>query len=169
MIFGKEITLPVEAFSPETPDEQEFNAPEYVKNIREQLQQSHSTAMINLNKALDHEQKSYLNRLRPNKYKLKEPVWYWLPTFKRGECPKILSFWTGPYFIVEIISDVVYRVQSSAKSKARIVHHNQLKPCYHINNLDVSWLNNCIAKYNKVESIPALPNEFANCTTYTEH
>ena len=149
MVFGKEIALPIEAYTPNAPSDKEFNAPEFVKSIKERLKQSHSIAMINLQKAMDHEQKSYLNRLKPNKYKLKDVVWYWQPTFKKGECPKILSFWTGPYFIIEVISDVVYRIQQSARGKSSIVHHNQLKPCHARDTLDTSWMKNCRARYSK--------------------
>ena len=34
MVFGKEIALPIEAYTPNAPSDKEFNAPEFVKNIK---------------------------------------------------------------------------------------------------------------------------------------
>ena len=149
MVFGKKIALPLEAFTPKTPNDKEFNAPEFVQQIRRNLRKSHEIAMINLQKAFDYEQKSYLNRLKPNQYKLKDSVMYWQPTFKRGECPKLLSFWQGPFYVVEILSDVVYRIQKDAKCKSRIVHHNQIKPYFSREEVNNIWLDHIVSKYAK--------------------
>ena len=130
MLYGKEIKLPLEAYAPETPDSQEFKAPEYVEHIQNLLKKSHAIAMENLERAVEYQQRSYLNRLKPHAYHLKEAVWYWRPVFKKGQCPKLMSFWIGPFFIVEILSDVVYRIQRNARCNSQIVHHNQIKPCY---------------------------------------
>ena len=148
LIFGREVTLPVEAFAPSTPDEQGFESiPEYVLHVKEMLQKSHSAAMVHLQRAVEYQERSYLNRLKPHAYKLKDAVWYWRPVFKKGQKPKLLSFWVGPYFIVEILSDVVYRVQKSARTASLVVHHNHLKPCYFREQQDIGWLDGCIARY----------------------
>lgn len=161
MMFGCEIRLPVEAFTPETPNDKAFQGPEYVSYIQEMLRNSHEIAMRNLQKAVVYQQRSYLNRLRPHQYSLKDLVWYWRPVFKKGQCPKLLSFWTGPFFVVEVLSDVVYRIQRTSRCTSKIVHHNQIKPCFTREKLDDNWVETCIRKYktksNVACSLPTPP------------
>ena len=148
MLYGKEITLPLEAFIPD-PNKRHFNAPEYIRYIRDLLQHSHEIARENLQKAVEYQNRSYLNRLKYNCYSLRDAVWYWQPVFKKGQCPKLLSFWSGPYYIVEVLSDVVFRIQQTAKCKSKVVHYNHLKPCYLREKEPLPWLDNCIEKYAK--------------------
>ena len=158
MLFGTEIRLPLDAYAPESPDNQEFNAPEYVDHVREMLRNSHDIARGHLEKAVEYQQRSYLNRLRPHAYQLKEPIWYWNPVFKKGQSPKLLSFWTGPFYIVEVISDVVYRIQKNARCTTRVVHHNQIKPCFFREEQENQWLDNSIEKFSKKEKKAILPD-----------
>ena len=39
------------------------------------------------------------------------------------DCP-----WEGPYLVISVLSDVVYRIQKSRKAKPKVVHSNRLKP-----------------------------------------
>ena len=146
MVFGKNNVFPLEAFAPDFPDKQEYTAPEFITQIQKSMRKSHQVAMENLQKAVTYQEKSYLNRLKTSPYQLKDPVWYWRPVIKKGECPKLMSFWTGPYFITEILSDVVFRIQKSAKCKSLVVHHNHLKHCHFREEPDTKWLDNAIKK-----------------------
>ena len=149
MLYGKEIRLPLEAYAPETPNDREFQAPEYVEHIQTMLRKSHGIAMDHLERAVEYQQRSYLNRLKSHAYQLKDPVWYWRPVFKKGQSPKLMSFWIGPFFVVEVLSDVVYRIQRNARCTSQIVHHNQMKPCFFREERDNTWLDTCINKYKR--------------------
>ena len=60
-----------------------------------------------------------------------------------------MSFWIGPFFVVEVLSDVVYRIQRNARCTSQIVHHNQMKPCFFREERDNTWLDTCIVKYKR--------------------
>ena len=53
----------------------------------------------------------------------------WCAARKRGMslCPKLMFKWTGPYMVMNRLSDVVYRIQQSAKCKPKVVHLDRLK------------------------------------------
>ena len=153
LLLGRETSLPIEAFAPDTPDEPKFTAPDYVEHVRDMLKKSHGAAMEHLQKAIRYQERSYLNRLKVHRYQLRDAVWYWRPVFKKGQCPKILSFWTGPYFVVEVKTDVVYRIQSTSKSKALVVHHNHLKPAYFRDKVQNDWIESVVAKYRERKSL----------------
>lgn len=151
LVFGREILMPYEAVTPREKGLYEMTPEEYVVKLKDYLANSHEIARENLQKTFEYRKKSYLSRLKSHKYQLKDAVYYWNPVIKRGQCKKLLSLWRGPYFVVQIISDVVYRVQESARTSSRIVHHNQIKPAYFRKNEfpDTSWLDHCIQKYSK--------------------
>ena len=50
------------------------------------------------------------------------------PKRKKGHCPKFSKPWEGPYLVIKKLSDVVYRIQKSEKSKPKVVHFDRLKP-----------------------------------------
>ena len=49
------------------------------------------------------------------------------PTFKKGETRKINSFHRGPYVIVEIINNLIFKVEDKKTKKAIKVHYDRLK------------------------------------------
>lgn len=44
--------------------------------------------------------------------------------------------WEGPYTVLEKLNDVIFKIQKNKHSKAKIVHHDRLKPytCTSTNN-----------------------------------
>lgn len=141
MLFGENVVLPIQAFTPDTPDKKEMNVPEFSLYIHKQLKYVHEKAYRFLQRAAEYQKKGYLSKLNHNLYQVTDSVWYWLPVCKKNQSPKLSSFWDGPYYIVAVYSDVLYRIQKSAKHKSRVVHHNQLKPCYLREQPDVSWVD----------------------------
>ena len=92
-----------------------------------------------MNMKVEYQQQSYLNRLKSHAYQLNDPVWYWRPVFKKGQSPKLLSFWIGPFFVVDVLSGVVYRIQRNARCNSQIVNHNQMKPCFFREERENTW------------------------------
>jgi hypothetical protein len=155
MLFGRENVLPLQAFT-ETSDFHEYSVPEYLLKIHKQLQVAHEEAFFHLQKASEYHKRGYLNKVRPHEYKIKDLVWYWLPICKRGETPKLSSFWDGPYVVIHVCSDVLYCIQKSSKHHSRIVHHNQLKPCYLREEFDTNWVDKACENFlsNNKKSVP---------------
>ena len=162
LVFGREILMPYEAVTPREKGFYEMSPDEYVVKLKDYLSNAHEIARENLQKTFEYRKKSYLSRLQTHKYNLKDAVYYWNPVIKRGQCKKLLSLWKGPHYVVQIISDVVYRIQETAKSSSKIVHHNQMKPAYfrESETPDVSWIDHCIQKYSapKETNIPIIDN-----------
>ena len=49
------------------------------------------------------------------------------PTVKKGETRKINSFYRGPYIIVEIINNLIFKVEDKKTKKAIKVHYDRLQ------------------------------------------
>ena len=54
---------------------------------------------------------------------------------------KFGSGWTGPYLVTNKLSDLVYQIQASKRSKSKVVHLDHLKPYYTNDDENlVNWL-----------------------------
>ncbi|XP_077491851.1 uncharacterized protein LOC144102459 [Amblyomma americanum] len=84
---------------------------------------------------LDSQQRSkhrYDIRHQPISYDPGDRVWLWTPLRKRGLCQKLLSHYTGPFVVLERISDLNYAVSRLTDSgrcsrKIHVVHIARLK------------------------------------------
>ena len=63
-------------------------------------------------------------------YKRGDFVWLFCQQKYKGLCPKLQKAWAGPYLVVHKLSDALYRVQKSPRTKPKVVHFNRLKLCH---------------------------------------
>ena len=62
-------------------------------------------------------------------YKKGDYVWLHCPAVPKGCSRKLHRPWQGPFIVVKLIGDVVYRIQLLSNSRQRrVVHYNRLKP-----------------------------------------
>ncbi|KAL5019435.1 hypothetical protein ScPMuIL_003480, partial [Solemya velum] len=50
--------------------------------------------------------------------------------YTKGLSPKLTRFWTGPFDIIQKLSDVNYVISQPDSRKKQVVHFNRLKPCF---------------------------------------
>lgn len=77
----------------------------------------------------------------------------------KDKVKKFLSSCEGPYFIVGLLDDLVYRIQKSQRSKVKVVHHDKLKPYYSRTALDNSWVFQSADAWSPVEAPPPALDE----------
>ncbi|UYV79908.1 K02A2.6-like [Cordylochernes scorpioides] len=68
----------------------------------------------------------YVNNLRSILSETHELYGCFIQKEKKGLLPKLMPVWEGPYKIIKRINDLVYRIQRSSKSKAKVVHLGRL-------------------------------------------
>ena len=132
MLFGREIQLPIDLLLGCPPDEaiqDDCNVP-YVIALRDQLQNVHEIARDNMSEASQRQKRDYDHRKNFKAYETGSSVYLFEPVRKKGVSPKLDSSWTGPWLVVDKISDLVYKIQKSPNSKAKFVHHDRLKPSF---------------------------------------
>ena len=61
-------------------------------------------------------------RVRERRFAVGDWVWYWYPRKRARRSPKWSRFYTGPYLIVAVLNNLVYKIQSSKKSQPKVVH-----------------------------------------------
>ena len=127
MMLGRDLRLPVDLIYGRPEEECPSLATEYVESLQDRLEQVHSFARPRMQMQSDR-MKAYYDLLQPAARSLKEgaAVWLYNPQRKKGRSPKLQRAWEGPYIIVKVINDLVFRIQRTPRTKPKVVHRNRL-------------------------------------------
>ena len=130
MVFGEEIVLPVDLATEKVNAEQSTipkNQAEYVRELQRSLNEMYDIVRDVTNK-LSFRQKRYYDRnVRSTNYDVGDLVRRSQPKVMIGTKSKLARKWTGPWIIMQRLSDVLYKIQVSRRSKPVIVHSDNLK------------------------------------------
>lgn len=142
MLFGREITEPIDLVAGLPPNDSVSSQPDYVIKLREQLELSHRLTREVLGKASERAKRQYDKNICQTKYPVGAAVWHLVKGTKRvrHKVRKFLPSYEGPYFIVGQLDDLVYQIQKGPRTKIKVVHHDKLKPFHSRTPLDNSWV-----------------------------
>lgn len=127
LMFGRELSLPVDVMFGQPPN-QKKSVIDYVAKLREDLDKAYEEVRMQL-EVEQRRQKDYYDReVRPQRFKAGDRVWLFVPAIKKGCAKKLCRPWKGPFKVVELVTDVLARIQTTA-NKTAVVHFNRLKPC----------------------------------------
>ena len=143
MLFGRETTEPIDLVAGQPPDCHNVTTPpQYVVQLRERLEHSHKLAREALGKSTERAKRQYDKNICQVQYQVGDAVWYLIKGTKRvkNKVRKFLPSYEGPYFVVGVLDDLVYRIQKSPRAKAKVVHHDKLKPYHPRTPLENSWV-----------------------------
>ena len=127
MMFGREITLPVDLVLGIPEEENRMFSTQYAYELMDSLKFIHEFARNRL-KISGHTMKKYYDhKIQHNTYNVGTPVWLYNPKQKQGLSRKLQGEWIGPFIVTHKLNDVIYRIQLSQKSKPKVVHHDKLK------------------------------------------
>ena len=129
LLFGHEVRLPVDIMFGRQPDHQP-EVSEYVRNLRDTLEDVHENAREHLRTAQKRQKDHYDQRIAGEQIEIGDRVFLHEPAVKKGQSKKLHSPWQGPYIVVTRIGDVTYRIQAEDNPRKRkVVHFNRLKRC----------------------------------------
>ena len=100
----------------------------HVTDLRNTLYEIHNMAREKMLLANDRQKKAYDLRQNFRGYNIGETVCLHNPARKVCSSKKLHCPWTGPFLVVERISDLVYKIQKSPGDATKCVHHDRLKP-----------------------------------------
>jgi len=133
LMFGQEIMCPIDLMYGPPPDREEVECPiEYVEWLQSAMQTTFEFAHKNLSRAAKRQKSVYDTESAKRHFMVGSSVWrYYPPT--AGQ--KLGLGWTGPYLIVDKLSDLVYSIQRDPESRVINVHKDHLKAYLGDNNL----------------------------------
>jgi len=147
MVYGREITLPVDLMYGLPPDNEIICANEYVQWVKTELRKAFESAGKEL-KIAARRQKQYFDRkAKDRQFTLGSWVWrYYSP---QGHMP-LQSGWTGPYRLIRQVNEVTYDMQATPSGNMVRVHVADLAPCRSID---------CIPEWVEKDDNPATSSQ----------
>ena len=133
MLFGREARIPVDILVEEIPSTAETttNVPTYVQKTKAKLQRAHEIARTKNTEEMRRYKDYYDSRVSGQPYHVGDKVWLYQPTARKGISKKLGRPWEGPYTVVKVISEAIYRIKKNGTGRKRVVaHFNRLKPCF---------------------------------------
>ncbi|CAI5674954.1 unnamed protein product [Oreochromis niloticus] len=162
MLLGREITEPIDLVvglpADETPG---CTVPQYVVQLRERLELSHQLAREALGKSVERAKRQYDKNICQVQYQVGAAVWHLIKGTKRvrHKVRKFLPSYEGPYFVVGLLDDLVYCIKKGPRAKAKVVHHDRLKPYHSRAPLDNSWVFQDSDQAAPIEVLPPALDE----------
>ena len=126
--LNRELRLPLDMVNGPSPDQLRLSPVEYVNELRDEMFKVYEFAQQNIESTSAKVQRRWNSRCRPGTYKVGDHIM--LKRFSFGKGPKkFKDKWQGPYLVVSVVNDVMYRIQvnDKAKSKYQIVHFDRMK------------------------------------------
>lgn len=116
LMFGWRVRMPIDIMYG-TPDSDSAisNLPRYVANFRSNLITAYQNVREHMGHQLDCQKEFYDRKIHGQPFQPGDLVWLHSQHVKRGQAKKLHCPWTGPYRVVNRLSDAVYRIQHTQK------------------------------------------------------
>ena len=109
-MFGREAQLPLDIIYGKPINHDESVDSGIIRSLRDRLETIYDHMRTNQRQAVERQSKQYDMPIR--KFEVGDKVWLFTPTIKKTKGSKLTIFWTGPWIVIEKISDVVYAVKT---------------------------------------------------------
>ena len=126
VMLGRELRGPLELILPRPKSEDPTEVTDYAIRLREILEEVHQKVRDHLQSSGSDMKRRYDRQADKNSFRPGDAVWLYNPRVKRNTSPKLARPWEGPYRVMDKLTDVVYRVQQSPRSKPRVVNRYRL-------------------------------------------
>ena len=141
--LGRLLNLPLDVMVAPHPEMHYTYASDCVRGTEKRIQDTFRTIRDRLGKTAKRNKRYYDRKHHLNCYRRGDLVLIKTSVRTVGKSPKIQDRYEGPFVVVDKLSDVSYRVQAGPNKRAKIIHHDILKPYaprYPEEN-DTSWLD----------------------------
>ena len=128
LMFGREAELPIDLVYGRPKNVRNPSEPVFAAELRDRFEAIHQIARKSLGKAAIHQKRGYDVNARGSPLDVGTKVWVLTIKKRLGVSEKLIRPWEGPYTILEVLADRVYKVQRNPGSRTRVVHRDHLIP-----------------------------------------
>ncbi|KAK3099399.1 hypothetical protein FSP39_003829 [Pinctada imbricata] len=128
LMLGREISCPLDLMVGLPPEIDNFNISchvEYYEWLKESMNKAFDRVHENLKQAAVKQKKYYDIGLKVRQYEVGEFIWRWYPPLANI---KLGLGWTGPFKVIEKLTDYTYKVQKGPNDRLIIMHVDHMKP-----------------------------------------
>lgn len=129
LMFGREAKLPIDLMYG-TGNNNNMTTKEYATQLKKGLEEAYSCAREKLAASHERRKEHYDKRVHGQPFAAGDLVWLHSTVVPPGQSKKLHHPWTGPYKILEKISDSDYKIKGlRGRKQCHIVHFDRLKRC----------------------------------------
>ncbi|CAG2249674.1 unnamed protein product [Mytilus edulis] len=114
-----------------------LNEHSFVAKIKEELEKAHEIGCEKLKRTAIRQKDYYDRNVKEINYANGDLVRRWQPQVVKGGKKKLYRNWTGPWVIIEKLTDVLFKIKHSKNSPNVVVHADNLKKYTGVKS--VSW------------------------------
>ena len=128
LMFGRQVRLPIDiVYGTKV---RQAPASEYASLTKQALEEAYGLVRKKLQTAHEIRKAYYDKKVHGKSFAEGDLVWLFSPAVPRGQSKKIHHPWSGPYRIIEKMSECDYKIKKlTGRKTVRVVHFNRLKLC----------------------------------------
>ena len=137
LMFGRELRVPVDLVMERPPDAESGTSSKFASQLQAILRDVQRDARSRLQKTAARMKARYDRQADEAGFRPGDAVWLHNTRVKTGCSSKLSRPWEGPYKVMARITDQVYRIQMSPRSKPKVV--NRFRLWKYAGRLDPDW------------------------------
>ncbi len=130
LMVGREVYLPIDVTVPKDPKTQYASTDVYVDRLEDDIRIAFEIVRERLGKAAILAKKYYDRKSHLIRYKIGDVVLIKNNRREKGTGKLTNRYSDETFFVIDCLSDVNFRVAESKTSRAKVVHHDRMKPFY---------------------------------------
>ena len=141
LMFGRENAAPLDVIFDRPAEEKEYSESydEFAERKVEIMRQAYQLVRDHLGVSAERAKHYYDLRVRPNRFRPGQWVYYYCPRRFPRRSPKWQRMYTGPFLVVQVMGPVNVKLQSTQRSQPFVSHIDKLKLC--LGPHPDGWLN----------------------------
>ena len=126
-MFGREVAVPIDILAEGVPSSPiNLTVSEYVEWVRSAMEKAFAFAKEKMKLSVRRQKRNYNKSTKVEAIKTHDWVWLFNPMTNQV---KLGKSWSGPYLVMQVMSEVTLKIQKDIHSKSKVVHLNNVKKC----------------------------------------
>ena len=141
LMFGRELMHNFDKMLPEAEDKEEIESwDDFVQQLDDQTRRAFQAAREAIGRSVFLQKKHYDKTANLIKYNVGDVIM--IKDHRLHECGtrKLANRYDGPYYVLDVLSDVNFRVTKSSEDRPRVIHHDRMKKVDQREEADIEWV-----------------------------
>ena len=166
LLYGRELPHELDRMLPPAPTEKHASWDDYVVQLERNQKAACDAARQAIGKSIKAQRRYYDRRQNLHHYAVGDAVMlkdYSPP--ERGT-KKFKNKFAGPYFVVDVLSDIHFRIARDRDDRPRIVHHDMMEKMDQRDPVDLQWVYQLSRTFPKKQAIHSPMSQRHSTTCY---
>jgi hypothetical protein len=141
LMFNREMMHNFDKMLPESEKPEELKSwDDYVQRMDEQTRRAFEAAREAIGRSVFLQKKHYDKSANLIHYKVGDAVMISHHGQFEAGTKKLGNRYDGPYYVIDVLSDVNFRIMATSADRPRIIHHDRMKMSEQRKDVDLTWV-----------------------------